>query len=354
MEMENLGDLRREGTGGGELFANEIAGGDMRDTEEVGGHGGEGGTFGLAQRNEIAGGDVRDTEEVREARGVGAFSDAGAAKENPLDTVVVMAEREGLSVKATYTVGDSGGWTFNTDSWPKGKRFRAGDVLIFNYDSTTHNVVAVDRAGYSSCTAPAGAKVYNTGKDQIKLGKGQNYFICNFSGHCASGMKTKHHQPESQTKQPRAPAPTKRRAAWRREGGSRWVAVGRGGAAWRGLAVGRGFGLRGSGWVVGWIFGGFRWGFALWWVGVGYGVALGGFVRYVPPIKWEKFSLLELEKKAQDQQPEPLAVPEEPVKVKEVPVVPVVVEEVKVEKKLVEKVEEKPIVVELEPEAKPV
>ncbi|XP_030935101.1 basic blue protein-like isoform X1 [Quercus lobata] len=78
---------------------------------------------------------------------------------------------------ATYTVGDSGGWTFNTDSWPKGKRFRAGDVL------------PVDRAGYSSCTSPAGAKVYNSGKDQIKLAKGQNYFICNFSGHCASGMK---------------------------------------------------------------------------------------------------------------------------------------------------------------------
>jgi len=30
---------------------------------------------------------------------------------------------------ATYTVGDSSGWTFNTDTWPKGKRFRAGDVL---------------------------------------------------------------------------------------------------------------------------------------------------------------------------------------------------------------------------------
>jgi hypothetical protein len=44
-------------------------------------------------------------------------------------------------------------------------------------------------------------------------------------------------------------------------------------------------------------------------------------------------------------------VPEEPVKVEEVPVV---VEEVKVEEKLVEKVEEKPVVVELEPEAKPV
>jgi hypothetical protein len=68
-KMENLGDLRREGTEGGELFTNEIAGGD-----------------------------VRDTKEVREARGVGAFSDAGAVKENPLDKLVVMAEREGLSV----------------------------------------------------------------------------------------------------------------------------------------------------------------------------------------------------------------------------------------------------------------
>ena len=35
MEMENLGDLRREGTGGGELFADEITSGDVRDTEEV-------------------------------------------------------------------------------------------------------------------------------------------------------------------------------------------------------------------------------------------------------------------------------------------------------------------------------
>ena len=69
MEMENLRDLRREGTGGGELFVDKIVGGD-----------------------------VRDTEKVREARGVGAFSDTRAAKENPLDRLVVMAEREGLSV----------------------------------------------------------------------------------------------------------------------------------------------------------------------------------------------------------------------------------------------------------------
>lgn len=30
---------------------------------------------------------------------------------------------------ATYTVGDNGGWGFNSGSWSKGKRFRAGDVL---------------------------------------------------------------------------------------------------------------------------------------------------------------------------------------------------------------------------------
>ena len=30
---------------------------------------------------------------------------------------------------ATYTVGGSGGWTLNVDSWPKGKRFKAGDTL---------------------------------------------------------------------------------------------------------------------------------------------------------------------------------------------------------------------------------
>ncbi|XP_061365808.1 basic blue protein-like [Gastrolobium bilobum] len=90
---------------------------------------------------------------------------------------------------ATYTVGDANGWTFNTLSWPKGKRFRAGDTLVFNYSPGTHNVVAVDKAGYNTCNTPKGARVYNSGSDQIKLVKGQNYFICNFAGHCESGTK---------------------------------------------------------------------------------------------------------------------------------------------------------------------
>ncbi|KAB2030719.1 hypothetical protein ERO13_D05G242300v2 [Gossypium hirsutum] len=90
---------------------------------------------------------------------------------------------------ATYTVGGSNGWTFNTATWPKGKRFRAGDVLVFNYDATIHNVVAVNRRGYTNCTTPAGAKVYNSGKDKIKLAKGLNFFMCSTAGHCESGMK---------------------------------------------------------------------------------------------------------------------------------------------------------------------
>ncbi|XP_057751873.1 basic blue protein [Arachis stenosperma] len=90
---------------------------------------------------------------------------------------------------ATYTVGDAAGWTFNTVGWPRGKRFRAGDTLVFSYNPRAHNVVAVNRGGYDSCRTPRGAKVYRSGKDQIRLVRGQNYFICNFPGHCESGMK---------------------------------------------------------------------------------------------------------------------------------------------------------------------
>lgn len=34
-----------------------------------------------------------------------------------------------VAESATYIVGGSGGWTFNTVSWPDRKHFKAGDVL---------------------------------------------------------------------------------------------------------------------------------------------------------------------------------------------------------------------------------
>ncbi|OWM84924.1 hypothetical protein CDL15_Pgr027711 [Punica granatum] len=90
---------------------------------------------------------------------------------------------------ATYPVGDARGWSFDSAGWSGGKRFKAGDILVFNYNPTRHNVVAVPKGSYDSCKTPRGAKVYQTGNDKIKLVRGQNYFICNFPGHCESGMK---------------------------------------------------------------------------------------------------------------------------------------------------------------------
>ncbi|VAH96799.1 chemocyanin-like [Triticum dicoccoides] len=91
---------------------------------------------------------------------------------------------------AVFNVGDRGGWSFNTNSWPTGKRFKAGDVLVFKYDATAHDVVAVSAAGYKACAKPAnGAKVYKSGADRVTLARGTNYFICSIPGHCQSGMK---------------------------------------------------------------------------------------------------------------------------------------------------------------------
>ncbi|XP_062213192.1 basic blue protein-like [Phragmites australis] len=94
-----------------------------------------------------------------------------------------------VAESAVFTVGDRGGWAFNTNSWTNGKRFKAGDVLVFKYGSSAHNVVAVNAAGYKGCTTPRGAKVYKSGNDRVTLARGTNYFICNFPGHCQSGMK---------------------------------------------------------------------------------------------------------------------------------------------------------------------
>ncbi|TKY71322.1 Basic blue protein [Spatholobus suberectus] len=97
----------------------------------------------------------------------------------------------------TYVVGDAAGWTFNMTSWPNGKSFRAGDILVFNYNPSYHNVVIVNAAGYNSCSASHdnshsasnGSKAYQSGHDHIPLARGANYFICSFPGHCPANMK---------------------------------------------------------------------------------------------------------------------------------------------------------------------
>ncbi|CAN0918915.1 Basic blue protein [Linum grandiflorum] len=107
-----------------------------------------------------------------------------------LSTMAVLMFVQLKSVDAaSYNVGDAKGWGFGVGSWPQGKKFQAGDTLVFKYPSSVHNVVVVDSNGYSACTTPKGAPIHTSGNDQITLSKGQNYFICNFSGHCEAGLK---------------------------------------------------------------------------------------------------------------------------------------------------------------------
>ncbi|XP_061337219.1 basic blue protein-like [Gastrolobium bilobum] len=89
----------------------------------------------------------------------------------------------------TYNVGDTSGWSFDAINWAKGKDFMATDILEFHYDPALHNVVVVDEDGYNACNIPEGAKVYQSGDDQISLAQGMNYFICGIPGHCQGGMK---------------------------------------------------------------------------------------------------------------------------------------------------------------------
>ena len=44
-------------------------------------------------------------------------------------SLLLLCGQTHLAHAATYTVGGSGGWTFNLVGWPRGKSFRAGDTL---------------------------------------------------------------------------------------------------------------------------------------------------------------------------------------------------------------------------------
>ncbi|XP_047088396.1 basic blue protein-like [Lolium rigidum] len=90
---------------------------------------------------------------------------------------------------ATYYVGDGNGWSLSSASWPNGKQFHAGDVLVFRYMTWMHNVVAVGEDGYNGCTTPAGSRTYTSGSDSVTLARGDNRFICTRYGHCYFGMK---------------------------------------------------------------------------------------------------------------------------------------------------------------------
>ncbi|KAJ0790716.1 putative Phytocyanin domain, cupredoxin [Helianthus annuus] len=90
-----------------------------------------------------------------------------------------------------YTVGDTAGWALSVDytKWAKGKTFKVGDSLVFNYD-TSHTVDLVSSSDYTTCTIGNSIASYNSGTTTIALNTtGSHYYICGIMGHCSGGMK---------------------------------------------------------------------------------------------------------------------------------------------------------------------
>ncbi|KAM3215280.1 hypothetical protein ACQJBY_067327 [Aegilops geniculata] len=97
---------------------------------------------------------------------------------------------------AEYPVGDGiNGWDTGTNyaSWAQSRSFAPGDVLVFEYVKSQHNVYQVTEAAYRTCDPSAAGSVlatYDTGFDKVPLPEAKSYwFICEISGHCMGGMK---------------------------------------------------------------------------------------------------------------------------------------------------------------------
>ncbi|KAI5326055.1 hypothetical protein L3X38_035129 [Prunus dulcis] len=92
-----------------------------------------------------------------------------------------------------YLVGDVKRWNPDTNlsSWPEGKKFKAGDVLNFQYTSHLFDVVALGNyPGYEACDPyPVPKKIYSSGNDYVVLEKGTNSFVPFDVSYCKRGMK---------------------------------------------------------------------------------------------------------------------------------------------------------------------
>ncbi|CAN4093401.1 unnamed protein product [Withania somnifera] len=110
-------------------------------------------------------------------------------------TVVLSFFMAILSAAAVYKVGDDASWTMgsanvNYYTWASKKKFRVGDILVFEYNRTQNNVLRVSLADYHKCNAANPIRAYSSGKDSITIqGPGHYYYICGFPGHCQTGQK---------------------------------------------------------------------------------------------------------------------------------------------------------------------
>ncbi|XP_043717219.1 basic blue protein-like [Telopea speciosissima] len=102
-----------------------------------------------------------------------------------------------LTCSATlYIVGDTSGWDVSTNlnSWVKNKTFNVGDVLLFQYVSSTYTVNEVTRNNFNGCDVTRAFKIYTGGNSTITLTKpGDRFFICGTKLYCLTGMKLQVH-----------------------------------------------------------------------------------------------------------------------------------------------------------------
>ncbi|RDX93222.1 hypothetical protein CR513_24546, partial [Mucuna pruriens] len=83
------------------------------------------------------------------------------------------------------------GWDdfFDCNNWCDGKEFHVGDVLVFNYESSHHNVLQVDSTAYENCTKDSYTHRFNSGNDSVVLKEGGAWFLCGVEDHCENGQK---------------------------------------------------------------------------------------------------------------------------------------------------------------------
>ncbi|KAI4363624.1 hypothetical protein MLD38_019817 [Melastoma candidum] len=91
----------------------------------------------------------------------------------------------------TYMVGDTSGWDISTDldTWPQGKTFHVGDVLVFQY-SSSDSVEELSKEYYDNCTTTRALETFSSGNTSIPLTRpGPWYFSSGNRLYCLGGMK---------------------------------------------------------------------------------------------------------------------------------------------------------------------
>ncbi|KAM1353862.1 basic blue protein-like [Malus sylvestris] len=93
-----------------------------------------------------------------------------------------------------YIVGDEKRWSpdANLTQWTEGKKFKAGDVLVFKYKDPLLMVAELrDTYLFEKCAlySPGLIELYTSGNDHVVLEKGTIHFAPYTPPYCENGMK---------------------------------------------------------------------------------------------------------------------------------------------------------------------